>query len=180
MTVLFQNSTTFKTNGGMSDHDIVQANNELKRRKDKLRYSIAMSIAIVWLLFMEIKTGFHMRYGAFIIQTLIGLIIGFIPAEIVVRKTYGTGTGIGVGVSSSKIYKYTFTDEKILVTCDFDTATIPYGEIQEVKQNPYSYFVYHMGNRYQIDKNGFSCDPKEFEKLMLNIGMTIGVELSNY
>lgn len=179
MTVLFQNSTTFKTNGGMSDHDIVQANNELKRRKDKLRYSIAMGICVV---FMAIRflQGAHFGYVGFLVNVFIGAAIGFIPAELVVRKTYGTGTGIGVGVSSAKIYKYTFTDEKILVTCDFDTATIPYGEIEAVKQNPYSYFVYHAGNRYQIDKNGFSVDPKEFEKLMMNIGLTMGVELSNF
>ena len=180
MVVLFQNSTTYKSNSGMSDHDIVQANNDLKRRKDKLRYTIGVSVCVVWLLFRIIQTGGHgFGYMAFLIQTFIGLLIGFVPAELIVRKVYGNSTGIGVGVTSSNVFKYTFTDEKILVTQDFDTVSIPYGEIQQVTHNPYSYFVYHNGNRYQLDKTGFSVDSKEFEKLMLNCGKTIGIEYEN-
>lgn len=178
MVALFQNSTTYKSNSGMSDHDIMTANNELKRKKDKLRYTIGVSVCVVWLLFRIITTG-GMGYAGFLIQTFIGILIGFVPAEFIVRKTYGNNPGIGVGVTSSKVFKYTFTDEKILVTSDFDTINIPYGEIERVTHNPYSYFVYYRGSRYQMDKAGFSVDSKEFEKLMLSYGQTVGIEYEN-
>lgn len=179
MAVIFQNSTSYKSNGGMSDHDIVQANNELKRRKDRMRYTITLSVCVVWMLY-RILTSSYYSYAYFLINMAIGLILGYIPAEFFVRRTYGSSTGVGVTVTAPKIYKYTFTDDKIIVSCDFDSATVPYFEIERVTQNPYSFFVYHRGNRYQMDKTGFSTDPREFEKLMLNNGKTIGVEYEQY
>ena len=63
-----------------------------------------------------------------------------------------------------------------MVTRDFDTVNIPYSSIEKVTQNPYYYNIYFMGNKYSIDKNGFTCNKTEFEKLMFDMGKNIEIE----
>lgn len=180
MIVLFQNSTTVKSESNKSDYDIIHENNELNRRKKKLRYGVTFAVALPL---------FIMIYGLMLprlFQTyttasaifLICIAIGYLPSEMIVRSVFGKGTGTGEVMSGPKIFKYVFTDEKIMVTRDFDTINIPYSGVERVTQNPYYFNLYFMGNKYTIDKQGFTCPVTEFEKLMYDMGKEIEIELS--
>jgi type IV secretory pathway VirB2 component (pilin) len=178
MIVLFQNNTTVKSESNKSDYDIIHANNELNRRKKKLRYGVSFAVAIP--LFIVIYGLMLPRlfqgYSTAVTIFLICLVIGYLPSEFIVKSVFGKGTGTGEVLSAPKIFKYVFTDEKIMVTRDFDTINIPYGSIERVTQNPYYYNIYFMGNKYTIDKNGFTCNKTEFEKLMFDMGKNIEIE----
>ena len=179
MIVLFQNSTTVKTESNKSDYDIIHENNELGRQKKKLRYGVTFAVAIplfiviYGLMLPRILQG---RNTAIAIM-LICIVIGYLPSEMIVKSVFGKGTGTGEVISGPKVFKYVFTDEKIMVSRDFDTINIPYNGIERVTQNPYYYNLYFMGNKYTIDKQGFTCPAVEFEKLMYDMGKEIEIEL---
>jgi hypothetical protein len=178
MMVLFQNSTTVKSESNKSDYDIIHANNELNRRKNRLRYGVTFAVAIplfIVIYYLLMPRLFH-NYGTFLVIMAICIVIGYLPSEIIVKSVFGVGTGTGEAISAPKVFKYVFTDEKIMVTRDFDSINIPYSGIERVTQNPYFYNIYFMGNKYAIDKNGFTCNSKEFEKLMLDMGKNIEIE----
>ena len=184
MIVLFQNSTTFRSENNKSDYEILQANNELSRKKKRLRYGVTAAVGIPLLLiirfFLYIIGLRSMGYAGYLILGSVCLVIGYLPSEAVVRYVFGNKTGTGDQLSAAKTFKYVFTDEKIMVSCNEDATNIPYSSIDRVTQNPYYYNIFFMGNKYQLDKRGFSVDSHEFEKLMGSQGKTIEVEYENY
>ncbi len=178
MIVLFQNNTTIKSESNKSDYDIIHANNELGRRKKKLRYGVTFAVAfpLYIVLYVMLVPDFLKGYGTSAVTIAICIVIGYMPSEMIVKSVFGSGTGTGEVVSAPKIFKYVFTDEKIMVTRDFDSISIPYSGIDRVTQNPYFYNIFFIGNKYAIDKNGFNCNKIEFEKLMFDMGKDIEIE----
>ncbi|MBQ1433462.1 MAG: YcxB family protein [Ruminococcus sp.] len=181
MNIYFSNKTTVRSENNMSDLDIMQANNELGREKKKLRYTVTIAIAIpvfIIIYFFLIPRLFH-NVGMRIVIAAISMVIGYFPAEAVVRAKYGSGAGTGAVVTPPKTFTYNFTEDKIMIVQDFETMNIPYNAIEKVTQNPYNYYIYYMGYKYQLDKNGFTTNTGEFERLMINIGKNIGIEYGN-
>ena len=181
MNILFSNTTTTRSESNMSDLEIMQANNALGREKKKLRYTVTGAIGIplfVIIYFFLIPAAFT-NYATMLAVGFICLVIGYFPAEMVVKNKYGSGAGTGMVITPPKTYTYNFTEDKIMIVQDFESMNIPYSAIDRVTQNPYHYYIYSMGYKYQLDKNGFTTNSSEFERLMMNIGKSIGVEYVN-
>ena len=181
MNILFSNNTTVRAENNLTDLDIMQQNNQLGRDKKKLRYTVTMAIAIP--LFVIVYFGFIPRllhnYGILLGVFAVSVIIGYFPAEMAVKAKYGNGTGTGTVMTPPKKSTYHFTEDKIMMTQDFETMDIPYNAIERVTQNPYFFYIYYMGYKYQLDKNGFSGSSKDFENLMTSLGKSIGIEYNN-
>ena len=111
MIVLFQNSTTVKTESNKSDYDIIHENNELNRRKKKLRYGVTFAVAIP--LFIVIYglmlPRLFQTYSTCVAVLLICVAIGYLPSEMIVKSVFGNGTGTGEVISGPKVFKYVFT-----------------------------------------------------------------------
>ena len=115
MNIYFSNKTTVRSENNMSDLDIMQANNELGREKKKLRYTVTIAIAIpvfIIIYFFLIPRLFH-NVGMRIVIAAISMVIGYFPAEAVVRAKYGSGAGTGAVVTPPKTFTYNFTEDKI-------------------------------------------------------------------
>ncbi|WP_295153181.1 YcxB family protein [uncultured Ruminococcus sp.] len=178
MTVLFQNSTTVKSESNKTDYDIIHANNDLGRQKKKLRYGVTFAVAIplfIVIYFLMLPRLFH-NYGIMLLTAAICIVIGYLPSEIIVKSVFGAGTGTGEAMGAPRMFKYVFTEDKIMVSRNDDVINIPYSGIERVTQNPYYYNIYFMGNKYAIDKHGFTCAASEFERLMNDMGRHIEVE----
>lgn len=178
MAMLFQNTTKL-TESGMSNMDMITANNNLGREKKKMRYTVTAAVGIpvfIVIYFFLTPNLFH-NYGTMLLIGLVSLVIGYIPAEIAVRSKYGDTTGaVQAAASNSRIIKYSFMDDKILINEGLNTDNIFYNQIVKVTQNPYYYYIYTANQMFQISKTGFSVNAQEFEKLMTNCGLTIGVD----
>ena len=182
MNILFSNRTTTRSESNMTDLDVMQANNALARDKKKLRYTVTAAIAIplfIIIYFFLIPRLYH-SYATMLVVGFICLVIGYFPSEMAVKAKYGSGAGTGMVITPPKTYTYNFTEDKIMIVSDFESMDIPYMAIDKVTQNPYYYYIYYMGQKFQLDKNGFSTNSGSFEDLMVNYGKTIGIEYNNY
>lgn len=181
MNILFSNTTTTRSESSMSDLEIMQANNALGREKKKLRYTVtgAIGIPLFVIIYFFLIPAAYTNYATMLVVGFICLVIGYLPAEMVVKSKYGNGAGTGMVITPPKTYTYNFTEDKIMIVQDFESMNIPYNAIDRVTQNPYHYYIYYMGYKYQLDKNGFTTNISEFERLMMNNGKTIGVEYGN-
>lgn len=184
MAMLFQNTTKISEDIGMSAYDAFHASNDISREKNRFRLTVATVVGGAIFLLYNTKLfieGRSMGYLARTVNLFICLAIGLAIAEFVTRKKYGNVVGAAKNIQPAvREIKYSFMDDKILITENYNSDTIFYNQIAKVTHDQNFYYIYTNMQKLRIAKFGFNVNPGEFEKLMTSYGFTISVEYGQY
>lgn len=179
MAVLFQNTTklvpqTFST--GAFDADAFHERNALSRENNKKRRIIATVIACVGLAICEgrlLAKGLTFNYRGFFIHFFIFAFIGAMLSEFFLKMLFPDNQQVPVQNNPVREVKYSFTNDKIMVTENFNTNNLYYNQISRVTQDAVNFYIYTTYDKLMISKGGFNTNPSEFEKLMASYGFSI-------
>lgn len=183
MAILFQNTTRISQEVGRTSYEDFHAANDVSREKNRFRMTAAMIAGGLIFLFYDIKLmeGRTMGYIGRIISFFICLAIGLAIAEFVTRKKYGNVVGADKNAQPAvREIKYSFMDDKILITENFNSDAVFYNQISKVTHDRDYFYIYTGTQKLYIAKYGFNVNPAEFEKLMNSYGYTLGVEYGQY
>lgn len=163
-----------------SDLDIITANNQLAKQKNKLRLIVSAAVSIVggllltWLIRITLYVSFNGMYKLF--PFIIAFVIGYFISEFFVKAHFGTGNGTGETALTEHTYTYTITDSGIKAEHDYEVDQIAYTDIVSVTSNAFFFHIRTAKRKYQLAKSGFRNGSDDFERLIKAKGFTIGIE----
>lgn len=177
MALLFQNTTKLMIENNSGDnYDAFQQRNQLSNEKNRERRRNAVIIAVAGLIVYSIRLaafGLRLTVRGIFVFFLIFSAIGTVIGEIIISKKYKNYQPAGQANSFREI-KYSFMEDKVLITENFNSHSIDYGQITRITQDNLYYYIYTSFDKLTVFKGGFTADPKQFELIMNSRGFTIG------
>lgn len=182
MALLFQNTTRLKDIFQSTETDAEEFSRITwaGHTRNRQRRLIATLAALIVLFGSEALirhyTGYTYSRSGWFIAGAISVLIGVFVGEVVLKKINPKIEATPKQEKKREI-KYTFTDDKLIVTENFDSKDIPYNMIIKVTQDGEYYYMHTAFEKLILSKGGFTKTPSEFETLVTSYGLTIGNEI---